>query len=492
MSVVVAYAQPEIKGGEYFIGSTDPGSGNGIAFTVVDGAWDELVESIVAASQTITSSSSPFLINIRLKYNSNNWGPLFKKTLFFNPVQASSRPVIITYAEYFFGIFDPGEGNGTPIVAFDGAFDEAVETLFRTKATWTVSSGPILFNIRLKDAYNNWGPLFKKTIFPFGDNPSVNLISQGDTIKVCPNGIVTLNYDGPNGYTPTWFNGANASSITFNATSVGYYKISATLGNSTYQDSIYVAFLPSPTPFVNPSGSVLVCGSSVVILSTPVTANTTYQWYFNSNIINGATNSNYLPTQIGDYYVVATGNNGCKRFSDTTKLFTNASTNPSGSITTCKDFILLNAPNGFGNTYQWKLNGVNITGATSPSLTAIATGNYSVSISNSGCNSTSPSVSVLLSSNITNEICGNGIDDDCDGLPDNVFRFIGSGNFSTPSNWECGTVPTNPLPAKNTIMIMPQTNGNCTLDIQYKVSAGANFTVTQGSKLMLPSNLILQ
>jgi hypothetical protein len=54
----------------------------------------------------------------------------------------------------------------------------------------------------------------------------------------------------------------------------------------------------------------------------------------------------------------------------------------------------------------------------------------------------------------------------------------------------CGLVPANPLPAK--YMITPQVNGKCIMDVQYKVSAGATFTVTKGSNLILPNNLKLE
>lgn len=89
------------------------------------------------------------------------------------------------------------------------------------------------------------------------------------------------------------------------------------------------------------------------------------------------------------------------------------------------------------------------------------------------------------------EICGNNIDDDCDGFKDNVYRFIGDGNFSVSTNWECG-VPPNPLPANNIVIIDPQANGRCNLDIEYTVSPKAKFTVAQGKELLLPTNLILQ
>jgi hypothetical protein len=395
----IFFAQPDIKGGEYFFGAVDPGNGSGTAFTVVDGAWDEAVESIIASAQPIPNLNSPVLVNIRLKDNSNNWGPLFKKTIFINSGSLSTRSVDITYAEYFFGVFDPGQGQGTPIIAFDGALDDAVESVLRTNATWTVTTSPTLFNIRMRDANNNWGPLFKKTVFPYGANPNASLISQGDSLSVCPGSNATLSYSGPNGYTPTWFNGSTSTSITFPVTTAGYYVLSATLGNSTYLDSIYIDFLPIPTPTVSPSGSILVCASSAITLTTPVVANTSYQWYFNGVVISGATSSNYLPSQAGNYYVSATSSlNGCVANSNTTNLFTTAIISPNGSITSCSSPVILTSALGAGNTYQWKLNGVNIGGATSSSYNANVSGNYSVVITNGLCNSTSATTSVLINS----------------------------------------------------------------------------------------------
>ena len=396
------FAQPDIKGGEYFYGLLDPGNGNGTPFGVVDGAWDEAVESIVASAQIVPNTTSTILINIRLKDNSNNWGPLFKKTLFINGGISSIRSIDISFAEYFFGVFDPGEGQGIPIIAFDGAFDDAVESVLRTNATWTITNSPTLFNIRLKDAYNNWGPLFKKTIFPYGANPNAQLIAEGDSLSVCPNSNITLTYNGPNGYTPTWFNDSTTASITFTVSNIGYYGVTSTLGNSTYIDSIYIDFLPSPTPIISPSGSVLVCSSSVITLTTTVNPNSTYQWFFNNSIISGAINANYLPSQSGNYYVTETSTlNGCIGYSDTTNLFTSASISPNGSVLSCTTPVLLTAPFGLGNTYQWQLNGVNISGATSSTYNATASGSYTVIITNGSCSSSSNATVVSITSGPT-------------------------------------------------------------------------------------------
>lgn len=53
-------------------------------------------------------------------------------------------------------------------------------------------------------------------------------------------------------------------------------------------------------PTITTSGSDLTTASA-----------TTYQWYYNGNIINGATSQNYTPTQSGIYVVRTTDANGC-------------------------------------------------------------------------------------------------------------------------------------------------------------------------------------
>ena len=65
----------------------------------------------------------------------------------------------------------------------------------------------------------------------------------------------------------------------------------------------YITVYPTPPPqSITQSGDTLFA----------IAGATTYQWYFNSNIINGATNYFYVAPQSGDYNVVATDANGCE------------------------------------------------------------------------------------------------------------------------------------------------------------------------------------
>ncbi|MFI5219655.1 MAG: SBBP repeat-containing protein [Bacteroidia bacterium] len=74
-----------------------------------------------------------------------------------------------------------------------------------------------------------------------------------------------------------------------------------------------------------------------------------------------------------------------------------ASITPSGPTTFCVgNNVLLNANTGTGLTYQWKKNGINISGATSSTYSAYASGNYSVRVVSSICASVSSPVTVSV------------------------------------------------------------------------------------------------
>lgn len=382
------YAQQKITAAEYFWGNIDPGNGNGTILSAEDGVFNERVESVIANYVNTQTNIGPVLFNIRVKDGSNLWGPTFKKVIFVLPNTSNSRQIKLTKFEYFFGNFDPGEGLGTTIIAFDGALDEAIETVFRTQVTWIVATGPMLFNIRAKDVYNNWGPLFKKVVFPYGANPNANLVQEGDALQICPNSSVTLNYAGPSGFTPTWFDGTHGQSVTFTPSSAGDYSVSATLDNTNYTDLINISFKPLPTATMTPSGQVLVCGSSNFNLVANSGTNLTYQWTLNGNNIVSGKNANYLPTATGSYAVKVTDSStGCVKTSDVTVLSSSFLMSPNGTNSFCGS-QLLTVPLGSSNTYQWKKDGGIISAATTASYAATVSGSYTCVITNGSCSST--------------------------------------------------------------------------------------------------------
>jgi len=385
---------------EWYTGSFDPGEGNGFPLIVFDGNWGDAIEQIIKDSLLITLQQDTILFNLRIKDLSGKWGPVFKKSLFVNQVNSASRDMNIQEAEYYLGFFDPGEGMGTPFLSADGSYGDIVENLLRTRATWDNPAGVALFNVRVKDAYGNWGPLFKKTVFISGENPTTQLIQEGDSAKICPEGSITLRYNGPNGYEILWFDGSNQPSLTFYPRTEGFYKVSASFRDSYYEDSIYIGFLASPPKNIQPNGNVLVCASSNLNLAATNDLNYTYQWRYNGTNIVGSTGYSYLPTQVGTYSVfMRHTQTGCTRLSDTVKLATNGFVvSQVVNSTNCLNGTSeLQVAMGSTNTYQWQLNNSNISGATNPIYRPTTNGNYRVVIRNGSCVFNTPNYAYVLS-----------------------------------------------------------------------------------------------
>ena len=76
-----------------------------------------------------------------------NWGPNFRRVINF-PVSTYSRDLHITLAEYFWDN-DPGQGSGTPLIAFDGAYDQSLDHAI--SGSILPLNGVHTLNIRAKD-----------------------------------------------------------------------------------------------------------------------------------------------------------------------------------------------------------------------------------------------------------------------------------------------------------------------------------------------------
>jgi len=91
----------------------------------------------------------------------------------------------------------------------------------------------------------------------------------------------------------------------------GFYDVTLIVSNGTTYDTlaltnfIQVAAAPAPPTFTQ-NGDTLTSSPAV-----------SYQWYFGTFQINGATNQTYVALASGNYYVVTTDANGCTATSQT-------------------------------------------------------------------------------------------------------------------------------------------------------------------------------
>ena len=149
---------------EYFWDS-DPGPGNGTPLPATDGNLDETLESLLASGIPAPLAAGGHTFNARVKGGDGQWGPLFT-TVVEVFVPAVPRPVNVVQAEYFWDS-DPGPGNGTPLPAADGNFDETVESLLTSGIPAPLAPGGHTFNARVKGGDGQWGPLFGTVVEVF-------------------------------------------------------------------------------------------------------------------------------------------------------------------------------------------------------------------------------------------------------------------------------------------------------------------------------------
>lgn len=126
---------------------------------------------------------------------------------------------------------------------------------------------------------------------------------QSTSIQMCATGGVQYAWSPSFGVSDT-----TIACPTFGPTSSVTYTVTGTDANGcSSSDSVMLYLFPPPSiPVISQNLSVLT--------STPAA---TYQWYYNSSPIAGATNQSHTATQNGTYYVVITDTNGCSAFSST-------------------------------------------------------------------------------------------------------------------------------------------------------------------------------
>lgn len=180
------------------------------------------------------------------------------------------------------------------------------------------------------------------------------------------------------------------------------------------------------TPFSGPSDAVtappataaavsqVICSSGQIQLKTTATAGYTYQWYKKKSdgsmqLVQDGSSNSYTETPSGagyyTYQLVQINSTGCtSTSSDPFNIFvlppitaaitaSNANVCASGQTSSTLSATPVNG-SGYTYTYQWKRNGVDITGATASTYTvnesAAATLTFGVTVAytlNSGCSS---------------------------------------------------------------------------------------------------------
>ncbi|OFY87529.1 MAG: hypothetical protein A3F72_17950 [Bacteroidetes bacterium RIFCSPLOWO2_12_FULL_35_15] len=373
---------------------TDPGQGNGTALLAFDGNYSDAIESVL--NNTLSSPTVGFhKLNVRIKDVAGNWGAVFSTVIHIENLFIP-RNVKVNAAELFWDN-DPGQGSGTIMVAFDGNYSDAVESVLNNTIT-TPSLGFHKLSVRVKDVSGNWGPVFstvqhiENTFSP----RNLKIVAGEMFFDADPgqgSGIAMVAFDG---------NYDNAMETISNnwqfLPSPGYHSLSVrskdVAGNWGSVFTVAIHFLPctsSPVPTVSSAGNITsICPGDSVLL-TASGSYSSYTWFKGSTQVG--TGQTYYAKAAGSYQVYVTDGTGCPGYSSFLQINVtpiSAVIAPSGATTFCQGGnVILDAGSGYAS-YLWS------SGQATQSITVTATGTFNVTISNGSCNVTSAQITVTV------------------------------------------------------------------------------------------------
>jgi hypothetical protein len=239
--------------------------------------------------------------------------------------------------------------------------------------------------------------------------PTPTVVANG-TAPYCPGTNVVLSTTALAGYTYQWYFGQNiingAVSASYTATTAGTYtvKVTAPGGCFATSNSITVSYL---NPTITAQGPTSICQGGSVVLQTATGSGFQYTWMKNGmSMLNANNSATFTAMSPGTYTVKIVTPSGCVMYSNpiTVSFLVNptASISASGSLNICagSSVTLSAANNANAVTYQWRKNGINISGATAQTYVVTQSGTYTVVIANQAC----PSTSALVSNSLTVQV----------------------------------------------------------------------------------------
>ena len=253
--------------------------------------------------------------------------------------------------------------------------------------------------------------------------PSASITAAGGT-TFCAGGSVQLNANTGSGLTYQWRKDgvsiSGATSNNYTATESGTYTVRVYSG-SCYNTSsgITVNTTTAPAASITASGATTFCAGGSVQLNANTGSGLNYQWRKDGVSISGATSNNYTATEAGTY-TVRVYSGSC--YNTSSGITVNTTTAPAASITAAGattfcagGSVQLNANTGSGLTYNWRKDGVTISGATASSYVASSNGVYTVRVTSNGCQTTSSGITVSIQPLPTATIVASGSTNFCSG-----------------------------------------------------------------------------
>ena len=379
----VSYDTLDMVHGELFFDNVDPGTGNGIP--VVFNANTAL--SFTANNISLASLSPGYhKVSVRMQDSHGDWG-ITRTTVFLIdyvlPPTLSPLQSPMVAAEYFYDNVDPGQGNGIPIsVPVDSSLN-----VNRVINTAGLTIGTHRLNIRVKDLSGVWSTT--KTSFITITNPcslpQANFVTAESSLNQLT--LTSTSTGTVAGATYSWDIDANGiiDYTTQNAlhtfANSGWHDVMLTVSNAVNCQSSVLQTIQVGNPLSNvllANGPLTFCQGNQVVLYAP--AGTGFIW----NDFSQA--DSLLVTESGLYQCAYIDLNGNYVFSTSLEVLVIPSIDVVTTVANATNGLsnggaLVQLSGGSGNVYSYNWsNGVN-----TPAITAVASANYTVTVSDGVC-----------------------------------------------------------------------------------------------------------
>ncbi|MFM7588688.1 MAG: hypothetical protein ACKO55_06195, partial [Bacteroidota bacterium] len=187
----------------------------------------------------------------------------------------------------------------------------------------------------------SYGP-FSRLVLPPCNAQNISALGTSGPTSFCQNGYVTLSVPIQPFWTYQWYNGnvliGGAVSNAYTASSSGNYSVQIIdeLGCRGATQPVGVEVWPNPSPSISPSGNLTICQGTPVVFSVQGVAGSTYQWFFNNNLVSNATSNAFTASQSGSYIVRETSIQGCSSLSSPVQVSVRPIVNTSLAATICQ------------------------------------------------------------------------------------------------------------------------------------------------------------
>lgn len=136
---------------EYYI-DVDPGVGRATPIPPIDGSYNSTTETGQVAVVTTGLAPGPHWVYVRARDTSGVWGRYPPQLL-----NVADTTTLVTRAECYIDT-DPGQGNGIPLAALDGAFNSKSEAVTASLSTAGLAVGNHTLYLRACNSAGVWGP----------------------------------------------------------------------------------------------------------------------------------------------------------------------------------------------------------------------------------------------------------------------------------------------------------------------------------------------